>query len=232
MSDLPSNAKRAKQGAPHEDRPKVVRGSNPLEGPEGGKKEAPKQIVQGAVKPVRESAFKRFKSNLFGSDVNSVMGYITKEVLLPAVRDLIVDTTSKGIEQMIYGEVRSTRRRSSTDGRSRYSYDRSPIDVRPSSAYTRGRVPAPRDPVRQTGRRHMVGEILLVSKADADRVLETMSELIDRYDAVSVADLYSLLGLPTNYIDNNWGWTELVFANVLQTQDGWMLDLPPVQPLH
>jgi len=78
----------------------------------------------------------------------------------------------------------------------------------------------------------MVGEILLVSKADADRVLETMSELIDRYDAVSVADLYSLLGHPTNYIDNNWGWTELVFANVLQTQDGWMLDLPPVQPLH
>lgn len=228
MSDLPSNAKRAKQ--PTEKAPRTVQGANPLESPAGKSKEAPKQIVTGEVKPVKESVFKKFKNNFFGSDVNSVMGYITKEVLLPAVRDLIVDTTSKGIEQMIYGEVRSTRRRTSTDGRPRYSYS-NPIDVRPSSSYTRGRVP-PRVPVRQTGRRHMVGEILLVSKADADRVLETMSELIDRYDAVSVADLYSLLGHPTNYIDNNWGWTELVFANVLQTQDGWMLDLPPVQPLR
>ena len=222
MSDLPANSKKAKDEG---SRPKVVRSSNPLEPTEKEpKKEAPKQIVNASVKPVKESAFRRFKSNFFGSDVNSVMGYITAEVLLPALKDLVVDTASKGIERMMYGEVRSSRRRS--DGKTRYSYD-NPINVR-SSPYPRGRVPA-QAPRGNNSRRHMVGEVLLDTKGDADRVLETMSELIDRYGVVSLADLYSLLGHTSNYIDNNWGWTELLFANAIQTQDGWVLDLPPLE---
>lgn len=77
----------------------------------------------------------------------------------------------------------------------------------------------------------MVGEVYLESRLDGEQVLETLSEMIDRYGVASIADLYGLLGHPTNYIDNNWGWTELMLANVVQTPDGWLLKLPPVQPL-
>ncbi len=230
MSDLPANSSKAKEAQKKQtkpDRPRAVQGSNPLEGaaaPE--KKDPPKQIVSASVKPVKESVFKKFKENFFGSDVNSVMGYITAEVLLPALKDLIVDTASKGVERMIYGEVRSRRGRGSSDNRSRYSYG-SPIDVR--SRPSQGFVPSPRR--QQGGRTHMVGEVYLESRIDGEQVLETLSEMIDRYGVASIADLYGLLGHPTNYIDNNWGWTELLLADVVQTPDGWLLKLPPVQSL-
>lgn len=228
MSDLPANSKKAKEvqkKTEKPERPRAVQGSNPLEGGKDVEKKAPpKQIVTASVKQPKESVFKKFKSNFFGSDVNSVVGYITTEVLLPALKDLIVDTASKGVERMIYGEVRSRRGRGSSDNRSRYSYG-NPIDVRPRP--TRGVVP----PRQHGGRSHMVGEVYLESRIDGEQVLETLSEMIDRYGVASIADLYGLLGHPTNYIDNNWGWTDLRFADVVQTPDGWLLKLPSVQPL-
>jgi len=225
MSDLPANSKKAKEDAAKA-APRVTSANNPLEvSKKTDNKPAPTPVATGSVKEVKESAFKRFKNNFFGSDVNSVMGYITTEVLLPALKDLIVDTTSKGMERMMYGEVRSKRSRS--DGRTKYSYD-SPINVRSRPAHGGPRVA---QAGAQRGRRHMVGEVYLASRADAERVLETMSELVEKYNVASVADLYSLIQHPTNYIDNNWGWTELMFANIVQTHDGWLLDLPPVEPI-
>ena len=142
MSDLPANSKKAKEvqkKTEKPEKPRTVKGSNPLEVPKKDQDEKEvKPVVTGAVKPVKESAFRRFKTNFFGSDVNSVMGYITTEVLLPALKDLIVDTTSKGVERMIYGEVRQRRRGS--DGKSRYVYDKA-IKVRSRYTYTGGRVP-------------------------------------------------------------------------------------------
>lgn len=226
MSDLPANSQKAKEAA-KKNAPRVVQGSNPLEKTkQDAPKEAVKQIVSGSVKPVKESAFKRFKSNFFGSDVNSVAGYIVAEVLMPALKDLIVDTASKGVERMMYGEVRAKRRSDKT----RFSYD-NPIDVRGRPAYTGGRVPPGGPRAQMGGRKHMVGEVYLGSRSDAEKILETMSELVERYGVASVADLYSLLGHPTNYIDNNWGWTELVFANVVQTRDGWLLAIPDPEPI-
>lgn len=230
MSDLPANSKKAKEvqkKTEKPEKPRTVKGSNPLEVPKKDQDEREvKPVVTGAVKPVKESAFRRFKTNFFGSDVNSVMGYITTEVLLPALKDLIVDTTSKGVERMIYGEVRQRRRGS--DGKSRYAYD-NPINVRSRPTYTGGRVPPQR--MQQGGRRHMIADVYLDTKADAEQVLETLSALIDRYGIASVADLYTLVNHPSNYIDNNWGWTELVFARYTQTPDGWALELPPIEPL-
>ncbi len=226
MSDLPANSKKAKEDVAKA-APRVTSANNPLEvSKKPVEKETPAAVATGSVKEVKESAFRRFKNNFFGSDVNSVMGYITTEVLLPALKDLIVDTTSKGMERMMYGEVR-TNRRSRSDGKTRYSYD-NPINVRSRPAQGGARVA---QPGMQRGRRHMVGEVYLSSRGDAERVLETLSELVEKYNVASVADLYSLIQHPTNYIDNNWGWTELMFANIVQTHDGWLLDLPPVEPI-
>lgn len=224
--ELPANSQKAKAAAKKQAQPRrVVTGSNPLESgttakPEGEKEV--KQIVTGTVKPRKESAFSRFKTNFFGSDINSVGGYITSEVVLPAIKDLIVKIASEGIERMMYGEVRSKRR---SENGSRYSYGGSPINVRSRPTYTGGRVPHPGTATR----RHMVGDILVSTRGDGERVLETMTEIIERYGVATVADLYSLLGHPTNYIDNNWGWTTLVMANIVQSPDGWVLDLPPVE---
>ena len=54
-------------------------------------------------------------------------------------------------------------------------------------------------------------------------VIDRMSDLIDQYGQVSLADLNALIGASSNFIDDNWGWTDMGSFNVRQVRDGFML---------
>ena len=53
-----------------------------------------------------------------------------------------------------------------------------------------------------------------------------MEELLDRFDAVSVADLFDMAGISCNYTDNKYGWTNLDSARVERVRDGYIIRLP------
>lgn len=72
---------------------------------------------------------------------------------------------------------------------------------------------------------------MLVSRDEAELVIERLSDILENYDVASVADLYDLVGLPTTYIDNKWGWTNLAYANVRQVREGYLIDLPQAEPI-
>jgi hypothetical protein len=59
-----------------------------------------------------------------------------------------------------------------------------------------------------------------------------MTDIIDVYKVASVTDLHDLVGLPSTYVDNKWGWENLSYANVRQIREGYLLDLPPVEPIN
>ena len=59
-----------------------------------------------------------------------------------------------------------------------------------------------------------------------------MDELIDRYEVVSVADLYELVGITGNYTDNKYGWTNIRNAEVVRVRDGYVLKLPKATPIN
>ena len=147
------------------------------------------------------------------------------DVLIPAVRNLIVDTTTKGIERVIYGE--NSPRRSSSTGQSRYSYN-APVN---RGTQRRGNRPEQSSRFSTNRRKHNVDDILLTSRAEAETVVERLLDIIDTYDCASVADLYELVGFPSSYIDNQWGWFFLHPVNVRQVREGYLIDLPPVEPI-
>ena len=177
------------------------------------------KVVTGEVKQHKSSIGERFKSIFLNGEFKSSVKYIGAEVLLPALRNMVVDATSKGIERVIYGES-APRRRQERPG-PRVSYN-TPFD-RPSRPQTPTYAPR--------GRRQQISNIILASRAEADLVVERLCDLIDKYDVASVADLHDLVGLPTSYVDNKWGWSSLNYVDIRQVREGYLIDLPEIEAI-
>lgn len=193
------------------------------------KKERPelKKIVSGEVIKRKRPLGQRIKGVFFGGEFKDAVRYISRDVLLPAFKNLIVDATSKGVERVIYGET-APRRRPLDLGRPRFQYNQ-PVD----RGYTpRSAMLPDQPPIAQSRRSIQPNEIVLQTRDDAEAVLEQLGNLIEKYEAASVADLNELLGLPSVYTDNNWGWTTLGFSGIQQVRDGYLLVLPPLEPVN
>lgn len=184
------------------------------------------RVVQSEVVIQKKSLGRKFRDAIVEADFKSVMAYVVADKLIPAVRNTIVDVSTAGIERWIYGE-RMTRRM--PGGGPRYSYhtpvNRSPLMRDPRMA-----------PSREVGPRRMTrqasNDIILSSREEAELVLETMNDVIDKYEVVSVADLHELVGLPASHVDNKYGWVFLGDATVRQIREGYLLDLPPAEPMQ
>lgn len=188
--------------------------------PEGEEKTIEK-VISGEVIKRKPPLGQRFKTIFFGGDAKGASRYIVGDVLLPALRNLVVDMTSKGIERMVYGD-RGPRRPSGFDYRPRIQYH-SPI-MRQDPRMP-GRLPdqSPRSTRRESA------ELVLSTRDEAELVLERLMDILEKYESVSVADLYDLCGLPSSHVDHKWGWFNLNTTEVRQVRDGFLLDLPPAE---
>jgi hypothetical protein len=76
--------------------------------------------------------------------------------------------------------------------------------------------------------------IALPSRVSAELVLDRMYEVIEEYGYVTLRDLRELVGLPSTYLDDRFGWTELYGSqtHIIQAREGYVLDLPPMKELH
>lgn len=190
------------------------------------KKEKIEKVVTGEVVQKKKPLGERLKGIFFDGEFKNATRYITYEVLIPAFKNMVVDATSKGVERVIYGESTSSRRRYDQP-RPRVSYN-NPVD-RYSSRYRPGILPD--QPPLPSRRSHGISDIVIISREEAELVIERLNDIVDKYDVASVADLYDLVGLPSSYVDNKWGWTSLAYANIRQIREGFLIDLPPVEPI-
>lgn len=184
------------------------------------------KVVTGKVivKPVTISS--RVKNIFFGGDINTAGSYVISEVLLPALRNLVVETISKGTDRLIYGESMHRRRPSNYSPRVQYN---NPINRGITQA--RSYLPDQRPIDRWTQGRKPFEDVIVGTKEEADMVVEQLTTVVDQYELVSVADLYELLGLPSTHIDNKWGWTQLSAITVGQVREGWRISFPPLEEI-
>lgn len=206
MDEFPSNAKKHRE-------PKKEKQEKNIE-----------KVVTGEVVQRKKPFGSKIKDVFLGGEFKSASRYIAAEVLLPALRNMIVDATSKGVERMIYGDSMPTRR--GPPGRPRVSYNA------PVERYApRQRTYLPDQPPHVPRRRNDISDIVLVSREEAETVVERLGDIIEQYDVATVADLHDLVGLPSTYVDNNWGWTSINFVDIRQVRDGYLIDLPTVEPV-
>lgn len=193
MTDLPSNSKVRK---PDTEKPEVV------------------QIAEGKVVVRKRGFFRRVREDFLQAEMTKTRDYLVHSVIIPGVRDLIVNATREGVESMIYGETRGRRHGYSTTPRQRVTYNN------PSRAAHQRYSQPNRAPSERVG-----NDYLLSSRVEAERVVDMLANVCDQYGVVSVADMNELCGLPSTHVDQRWGWTSVQHTRIRQTRDGFLIEM-------
>ena len=179
------------------------------------------RVVTGPVK-TKKNELRRFADIFISEDVANVKNYIFMDVLVPAMKKAISDIVTNGIDMILYGESGRNRKSSTNAGNVSYRnyYDQRRDDERRYSSSN------------SSARAHYrYDDIIIESRGEAEEVLTRMDELIETYRIASVADLYDLLGVSSDYTDNKYGWTNLRNAEVIRVRDGYRLKLPKPLPI-
>lgn len=74
-------------------------------------------------------------------------------------------------------------------------------------------------------------DVIFETRKDALNALEKMSDIIFDYGFATVADLYDLNNIDCPYTASKYGWTNLRNCEVLNTDKGYVINLPKPFPI-
>lgn len=200
---------------------------------EVSEKRALEKIVNVQPQKVKRGLFTRLLSGVLGPEgVSGIGEYVNEEIVKPAIKNIIVDAVTSGINMVMYGE----RGGSSRGGQPRSYQSRGHQGgVQPRTNYASQYVqsqptPAPREVSRT---RYGVEEYLITDRNDAAHVLIQLTENAEVYGSVAVADYYDLIGVPSVYTDNQYGWTHdlITRAVITPVRQGYVIRFPQVEVL-
>lgn len=203
--------------------------------------EAPKEkkqlakVISAEPKKVKKSLIGRLVTGIVGPEgLPGIGSYVNEEIIKPAIKNIIVDAVTSGINMVMYGEKGGVQRPRGGGGYgSNYANNRN--THRPVTNYASNYRSNSPDPVaeRQIARpaRGGVDDFIIPDRFDASHVLTSLTEYADAYDSVSVADYYDLIGVPSKYTDNNHGWTidSITRATIVPVRGGYVIKFPPVE---
>lgn len=185
------------------------------------------KVTHGKVVQKKKSFGRRFAEAFGAREGQGVMDYILYDIIIPATKNMIVDSIQNGAEMMIFGEIQGgRRRRGGYDSGRGYRYDRVSYRDDDRRGYGRDRRDDDRGDRRAPSGMRDYEDIIFDSKEDAEDVISNLVDLIDAYGQATVADLYDLAGLTPEYTCGNYGWRNLGSARSRHIRDGYVLDLP------
>ena len=187
------------------------------------------KIIQGEALVRKPSGFKRFRRSFIAGDAASVKEHIVWNLAIPAAQDALSEALSTFVDMMIFGEKRGrmTARGVPTSG----AGSTSKVGYNSISSNARSAIGS--SPVQfEPPARFAPNEIYLSNRAEAEAILIKMFEVLEKYKAVTVANLNGMIGQSSDIIDYKYGWTNLDSADFQRTKHGVHLVLPPPQDLN
>ena len=200
MEEYAPNSHASKEQKPLVDKPAPVQ-----------KKVSP--VVSGTAKIKKKSEGRKILDIFLSSDINSVKTYVIYDVLFPAVKRFLSDS----VDAFLYPGGDNPRRKTAA---SKVSY---------TSYYGRDRDRDRRsDPPSRERRGIDYDDIEFETRGDAEAVLTAMDDIIDTFDAVSIAAFYDLAEVSTNnYSLNKYGWNDIRRAEIVRHRNGsYVIKLP------
>ncbi len=183
-------------------------------------RESPNQVVKNRVRTKP-----RNRGGLAG-DIRGMGNSLFETIILPAIKSTIADFFSNGVSMMLFGEDAGPGRRGSPRSYNRMYERRQPSYRGPQSRGRRREHPS-RRPNRNIERTEQVFEdIFFDYRDDAQIVLAGMLERIAEYGQTTIGDLYSLVGIGSNYTNESWGWDNLGRVEIMHTSEGYLIDFP------
>lgn len=169
----------------------------------------------------------RIKNSFFAADMNNIGEYLLENVIFPSCKDLasnVVDSVFGNIITMkdilIYGEARGKAKQTKHT-------DYSGVFRKSNEARHTTIISSSSKPVSiNYGGRYDFSARTFDYLDDAKSVLLELCDILEEYDAVTVANFCDLANLPTKPVDYKWGWTNLSSAKVKPTGSKWYIDMP------
>ena len=62
-------------------------------------------------------------------------------------------------------------------------------------------------------------------------MVNRLRERIDEYEQATVADLFDLIDVSSNYVDNNWGWADPHDIGIRRVSSGYLIDVAEARHL-
>ena len=172
------------------------------------------RVVNGKVKTKKKSETSKLKDVFIAEDVKDVKSYIFMDVLVPAIKNAIVDIVTDGVN-MIFGTGKK-RSSSSSNYISYRDYSRRDDRVRDS----------------RSSSRFNYDDLIFETRGEAEAVRDQMDAMIERYGFVTIADMYDMADLSAPYTSNKYGWTNLRNADIVRMgRDGYVIKLPRAMPI-
>lgn len=196
------------------------------------------KVIDGKVTKHKKGLMERLVIGMLGPDgLPSITNHVSKEIIMPAIKNIIVDSVTSGVNMFMFGD------------RGNDSTPRSGGYVGPSSGYrpktnyggtyqqktNYGRPTTHTAPVTKRPRGNHIPDYSLETRNDALVVLDSMIDSARTYGQISVSDYYDLIGVETEFTDNDWGWLaedlELAVIKPSRGARGFIVSLPPVTKL-
>lgn len=172
------------------------------------------------VVSTKKSLGRKFAETFLGENLKDVSKYLIWDVIIPGMKNAILDTMS----MMFFGET-SGRRSGGRRDSDRTSYSSYYRGTNRSSREKRERDRYDRDEDRKVDYRNIV----LKYRQDAEDVVDALYERIEKYGSASVADLLDLVGQMGQYTDNNWGWDRKQDIGIRRVERGFLIDVAPAE---
>lgn len=181
------------------------------------------KIITKATK-MKKPIFTRVGEALFGEGgIRNVFIYIGKEVVLPAVQNIIVDGVTSGINMAVFGESKRTKGPYSGPVRYNDRFNSRAAPVQNGNGY-----------ISNIKAANRVNDYVIEKYEDTEEILSRLGEHSKEYGVVSIAEYYDMIGVETTYVDYEYGWTDedIMKSTIRRVTNGWFIDFPRVRGIN
>lgn len=215
IDQLKPNSHAYKEGLKRRDSVEVVDNGRPKLAP---------AVKKESIVATKKTLGQKFKEAFISDDTKDVKSYIWGDVIIPTIKNTILDVG----EMILFGSTSGRR------DRSRRDRDRVPYSSYYKSDHNERRRERDR---RDDDDRYRENDkvdyrnIILRDRRDAEDVVNKLRERIEEYEQATVADLFDLIDVSSNYVDNNWGWADPHDIGIRRVSSGYLIDVAEARHL-
>ena len=187
-----------------------------------------KAVVKTAGVVRKPTVGSRVRETFAGEGARETGTYVFFDVIIPAIKAMMFDTITQGADRILFGGrdvIRSGMANAPRGTRTDYN--------KVSTQNANSRYPGRdfdghggRELSKRARSNHQTGDILLETRGEAEMVLDTMQDLISRFQWVSLPEFYDLVDVTAEFTDEKWGWSNISSAQIRPSRGKYVILLP------
>lgn len=187
-----------------------------------------KQITQ-AKRIKKKGMLHRLGKAMLEDSLDNVKERTFNDVIVPGMKMLLFDAVVDTLDAMIFGNSglapRGYQNRPRAFNNQQTSY---------SSYYNNHAARRPQRASKEEYGGHSMDpdDVIVGTRREANRLLNDMNDYIRQYGQASIATLYDMVGLDSDWTDDQYGWSSIKGAQIRHVRDGYLIVLPPTHELE